>query len=132
MPACHGYLSDGPAELMELSATSAPFPKFVITPQHILTRTSETKGHEQLNDSSAAFRFEGPNRVCCRWCRTFKSAALASVLSPAHARTADAVSIKTGAALPFFLCSEIDRRQPGTRCQRAAKKWSAKPSKRVR
>src|SRR5882757_6804785 len=47
------------------------------TPQHALTRTSETKGHLQHYDSSAAFRFEVPNRVCCRWCRSFKSAALA-------------------------------------------------------
>src|SRR5262245_31475003 len=46
------------------------------TPQHTLTRTSETKGHQQLFYSSAAFRFEVPNRVCCRWCRNFKSAAL--------------------------------------------------------
>src|SRR5258705_13763612 len=46
------------------------------TSQHALTRTSETKGHWQLSDSSAAFRFEVPNRVCCRCCRNFKSAAL--------------------------------------------------------
>src|SRR5262249_49108412 len=52
------------------------------TPQRALTRTSETKGHQPLYDSSAAFRFEVPNRVCCRWCRNFKSAALASYSKP--------------------------------------------------
>src|SRR6266581_6293557 len=46
------------------------------TLQHALTRTSETKGHSQLYGSSAAFRFEVPNRVCCGWCRNLKSAAL--------------------------------------------------------
>src|SRR5258705_4951104 len=57
------------------------------TSQHALTRTSETKGHWQLSDSSAAFRFEVPNRVCCKWCRNFKSAALAilETLMPRHA-----------------------------------------------
>src|SRR5436309_15541463 len=60
------------------SDTSAPFPKVRDTSQHTLTRPSETKGHWQLYDSSAAFRFEVPNRVCCRRCRNFKSAALAA------------------------------------------------------
>src|SRR5437870_12327278 len=60
------------------SDTSAPFPKVRDTSQHTLTRTSETKGHWQLYDSSAAFRFCVPNRVCCRWCRNVKSAALES------------------------------------------------------
>src|SRR6185369_13060498 len=46
------------------------------TSQHTLPRTSETKGHWQAYDSSAAFRFEVPNRICCNWCRNFKSAAL--------------------------------------------------------
>jgi hypothetical protein len=41
------------------SHTRAPFPKFVIHPS-ILTRTSETKGHEQVFDSGAAYRFEVP------------------------------------------------------------------------
>jgi hypothetical protein len=30
------------------------------TSQHPLTRTSETKGHEQVFDSGAAYRFEVP------------------------------------------------------------------------
>src|SRR5215216_3541299 len=42
-----------------------------------LTRTSEAKGHQQVYDPSAAFRFEVPARVCGRRCRNFKSAALA-------------------------------------------------------
>src|SRR5262249_37167597 len=33
--------------------------------QHPLILTSETKGHQQLYDSSAASRFEVPIRVCC-------------------------------------------------------------------
>jgi predicted Fe-S protein YdhL (DUF1289 family) len=34
-----------PARRAAPPCTSAPFPKFVIHPQHALTRTSETKGH---------------------------------------------------------------------------------------
>src|SRR5262245_33334480 len=44
--------------------------------RHSLTRTSETNGHWQAYDSSAAFRFEVPEQHCGRRCRNFKSAAL--------------------------------------------------------
>src|SRR5262249_52481026 len=44
-----------------------------------LTRTSEAKEHYQLHDSSAAFRFEVPDRVCRDCCRNFKSAALGTL-----------------------------------------------------
>src|SRR5437763_2937721 len=46
------------------------------TSLHPLARTPEAKGHYQAYDSSAAFRFEVPDRVGGRWCRNFKSAAL--------------------------------------------------------
>jgi hypothetical protein len=41
-----------------------------------LARTSEAKGHWQVIDPSAAFRFEVPERACRNRCRNFKSAAL--------------------------------------------------------
>jgi hypothetical protein len=36
------------------------------TSQHALTRTSEAKGHSLVFDSSAAYRFEVPERACRR------------------------------------------------------------------
>jgi hypothetical protein len=45
------------------------------------TRTSEAKGHLQVNESSAAFRFEVPKRVCSKRCRNFKSAALPTCIN---------------------------------------------------
>src|SRR5262245_31338544 len=50
------------------------------TSPHPFARTSEAKGHQLLYDSSAAFRFEVPNRVCRECCRNFKSAALVHLL----------------------------------------------------
>src|SRR5262249_61284643 len=41
-------------------------------------RTSESKGHQQIYDSSVLFGFEGPMRACGYNGRTFKSTTLAS------------------------------------------------------
>src|SRR3954447_264065 len=59
----------------------APFPKFVLrrnTPCDELRKQRALANY----DSSAAFRFEVPNRVCCNWCRNFKSAALGGRSDP--------------------------------------------------
>src|SRR5947209_20217344 len=45
-----------------------------------LTRTSEAKGHWQVYDRSAAFRFEVPTRACGGRFRNFKSAALLPIV----------------------------------------------------
>src|ERR1017187_4319730 len=62
---------------MHQFSTVSRFPKFVSS-CGALIRTSETKGHCQLNYSSAAFRFEVPETKVRHRCRNFKSAALAS------------------------------------------------------
>jgi hypothetical protein len=41
---------------------SAHFPKFVLRLSTHLSRTSESQGHQQIYDSSAAFPFEVPER----------------------------------------------------------------------
>src|SRR5262245_66537910 len=61
-------------------AASASFPKFVIHLSNLLHEPSETRGHQQLYDSSAAFRFEVPNRACRRLCRNFKLTTLEGLL----------------------------------------------------
>jgi hypothetical protein len=48
-----------PQEL-QIGGTSADFPKFVLHLSAHLSRTSESHGHQQIHDSSAAFRFEVP------------------------------------------------------------------------
>src|SRR5262249_20423181 len=52
--------------------SAAPFPTFVIHLSNLFTRTSEPKGHRQLYDSSAAFRFVVPDKVCPRWGRNLQ------------------------------------------------------------
>src|ERR1700730_13632235 len=52
-----------------LSEVRAPLP-------HALSRTSESHGHEQTYNSSAAFDLKFLNEICGTHCRNFKSAAL--------------------------------------------------------
>src|SRR6267154_1928183 len=44
--------------------SGAPIPKFASSSRQLRLRTSESKGHWQLVDFSAAFEFEVPNRIC--------------------------------------------------------------------
>src|SRR5215813_604581 len=67
-----GFKPSGPCRMV----ASAPLPKFVITPSIPGHELREAKGHQQVYDASAAFRFEVPKRGCRGWCRNFKSAAL--------------------------------------------------------
>src|SRR5215469_14975472 len=50
---------------VDLRLRSCPASEVRDTSPHVLTRTSEAKGHEQPYASSAAFRFEVPKRACC-------------------------------------------------------------------
>src|SRR5262245_12475485 len=52
-------------------------------------RTSGSKGHEEIYDPSAAFRFEVPGRACRNRCRNFKSGALVSYTSQITAALAE-------------------------------------------
>src|SRR6266571_1268755 len=76
---CDCLSLDDAALAVVYPAAKCPASEARDTSRQPLTRASEAGGHWQLCDSSAAFRFEVPNRVCCRWCRNFKSAALATI-----------------------------------------------------
>ena len=84
---------------------------------HALMRTSESKGHQQINDSSVVFGFEVPMRACGQSSRNFKSTTLADCPLCGHrvkrasagpARMASVASDKQGRTPP---CSKPLRKR---------------------
>ena len=57
-------------------ATSAHFPKSALHSRDTVSRTSESYGHSQTYDSSAAFDLKSLGSTRSTWCRDFRSAAL--------------------------------------------------------